>query len=143
MSSRGHNRRADRLATVRYLISALMSHALPLWKTTVCHTSALRLVNVGFLLLLPWLYSQLLLLIRHPVLRSSTKGKTTPSRAAQIERDQNEEAYEGLVVATFPLVTFFAWLYYTDLGSLVLVLLSYREGLRKRWALSALVSLAF
>lgn len=125
---------------IRYLISAFISHSLPLLQPAACNPASLRLLNVGFLLLLPLLYSQLLLLIRHSTLRSSTRGKVTPSRAAQDARDHYEEAYEGLVVAGFPVAAFFAWLYYTDLGSLVFVMLSLREGLRKRWAYSALVS---
>jgi hypothetical protein len=128
----------SRSLTHSYLISTWFSRCFPLVRT-LCDPPALRSVNTLFLLVLPLTYSRLLLLVRHPILRASTRGKSTPSRAAREAMERDEEAYEGLVVACFPVAAFFGWLYYTDLGSLVLVLFAVRQGVRKRWALSAVV----
>lgn len=67
-------------------------------------------------------------------------GKVTPSKLAKEEVERGEEGDEGIVLACFPVVALFGWLYYTDLGSLVGVLLSLAMSLQGRWGLSALVS---
>jgi alpha-1,2-glucosyltransferase len=50
-------------------------------------------------------------------------------------------AWEGLVLGLFPLAFFFGFLFYTDLASLALVLLSYERSLSEKWVVSAMVSL--
>ena len=107
---------------------------------SLCSTSALRLLNALILILLPLAYARLLPLIRHPVLRASTRGKRTPSRTALAAIEKDEERWEGLVVGLFPVVAFFGFLYYTDLASILLVLLAQGLALKKRRAWSAIVS---
>ncbi|KAI5481052.1 alpha-1,2-glucosyltransferase, glycosyltransferase family 59 protein [Pseudohyphozyma bogoriensis] len=114
-----------------YIISAALSPIIS------CTPTNLRLPNTFFLILLPALYTLLLSRLRHPILRPSTRGKTTPSRANQKRVDTREERFEGLAIALFPVLAFFGWLYYTDMVSVVLVLTSYATSLRQRWALSA------
>ena len=46
---------------------------------------------------------------------------------------------EALTIAQFPVVWFFAFLYYTDVASLFFVLLCYDTALRKSYALSSIV----
>lgn len=82
----------------------------------------LRAVNAILLLYLPHLVAGLLDLIR---------SRTSPRQAGYLR--------EALCISTFPLVYFFGFLYYTDVASLVLVLVSYRQALRKSYATSALV----
>lgn len=123
-----------------YVISAAVSRLLSSSARTVCDPPNLRRVNVAFMLVLPFIYNNLLSLVRHPILRSSTRGKVTPSKLALQSADQAEQAVEAVVMACFPVAAFFALLYYTDVGSLVSVLLSFQQGLRQRWWTSSLVS---
>lgn len=83
----------------------------------------------------------MLTLIRHLILRQSTPGKSTPSRVSKEAVEHHEDRFEGLVIALFPVVAFFGWLYYTDMISLVLVLSSYLLSLKRRWGISAFVGL--
>jgi alpha-1,2-glucosyltransferase len=86
---------------------------------------ALRAVNALLLLFLPFLISDLLGLIRDSSLPQAPLWRRNIT--------------EGLVITSFPLVFFYGFLYYTDVASLVLVLLVYRQALRKSYVASALV----
>lgn len=67
---------------------------------------------------------------------------------ARIRHGRNRSAFsyqqvfkEAVGISSFPLVYFFAFLYYTDVASTVAVLLCYRQALNRRYVSSALVSL--
>ncbi|KAK4053986.1 glucosyltransferase [Microbotryomycetes sp. JL221] len=121
-----------------YLITAAPARLLKQASNKICSVNALRTVNLIFLVLLPFVYTRLLDQLRHPILRSSTKGKQTPRDRDVQAREHEASALEGIVVAMFPVAAFFAFLYYTDLGGLSLILLSLTMGISKRWTLSAL-----
>ncbi|KAL8287636.1 hypothetical protein RQP46_003494 [Phenoliferia psychrophenolica] len=121
-----------------YLLSALIANILP-FLPSLCSPPSLRLPNAALLALLPLIYSRLLPLIRHPILRASTRGKRTPSKAALDAIEKDDEQWEGLVIGSFPVVAFFGFLYYTDLASIFLVLVAQGLALRKNWAASAIV----
>ena len=108
---------------------------------SVCSTPSLRFLNALLLALLPLAYARLLPLLRHPVLRASTHGKRTPSSAKRDAIERADEQWEALAVALFPVAAFFAFLYYTDLASVILVLASHALALKKHWAPSAIVRL--
>jgi hypothetical protein len=103
----------------RYIPSALLARYLTPFAASV---SGLRAVNAILLLYLPHLIADLLDLSR---------TRTSLRQVGHLR--------EALCISTFPLVYFFGFLYYTDVASLVLVLLAYRQALRKSYATSALV----
>ncbi|EGU10888.1 Glycosyltransferase family 59 protein [Rhodotorula toruloides ATCC 204091] len=49
------------------------------------------------------------------------------------------EPYMGLVIAMFPLVQWWSWLFYTDMASVVCILLCWRTALQQRHVQSALL----
>ena len=108
-----------------YLPSAILTYFL---KLPTCSVPALRAVNAFLVAVLPLLLADLLAAIRH--------GSHTPSTHAR------EQVFkEALAVSTFPLVYFFGFLYYTDVASVVMVLLAYRQALHKSYISSAAVRL--
>jgi alpha-1,2-glucosyltransferase len=124
-----------------YLISAGVSKLLASTnKRTLCDPPNLRRLNVAFMLVLPYILRNILAQLRHPIMRSSTRGKVTPSKLALQAADHDDETLEAIIIACFPLAAFFGLLYYTDIGSLAFVLLSFQQGLRQRWWTSSAVS---
>ncbi|CAD6572579.1 MAG: glucosyltransferase [Cyphobasidiales sp. Tagirdzhanova-0007] len=112
-----------------YIPSSVLSYYL---KLPLCSISALRSVNALLVAILPFLFADLLATIRHG-----------PKRPAYTVRQTFKEA---ICLASFPLVYFFGFLYYTDVASLTMVLLCYRQALLKRYSSSAslgLLSLIF
>lgn len=138
--------KADERSTLnRYLLSTLPTF-LPLpssLKLNLCSISSLRFLNTLFLLLLPLLYSALLPILNHPIHRKSTIGKSTPSKLLQLEILKDEERLEAGIIAIWPVLLFFGWIYYTDVGSTVLVLISLLASRKRFWFLSGLVSVLF
>lgn len=88
-----------------------------------CTTGILRLTNVLFLLTLPPILSHLL----------ATFRRVNPPRTL------HEPTLESLVISAFPVAWFFAFLYYTELGSLVLVLGMLLAAVKGRHWTAALV----
>lgn len=123
---------ADRFPQNSYLIPAALAHLrrqLPLLKSFTpdpCSLAALRATNLVLSFSLPFLYSSLLALL----LRS--RPGASPRRPTY--------AWEGLVIAGMPMLGWWAWMFYTDLASVVAVLLSWRFALQRRYLPSALVS---
>ncbi|GAA5836037.1 hypothetical protein JCM11251_006630 [Rhodosporidiobolus azoricus] len=105
-----------------------------------CSIRCLRALNLALCLALPFLYSSLLRLLTTPspakIPNSGKMGKTTNVPALSAYR------WEALVIALLPLVGWWSWLFYTDLASLVSVLLCWRDGLRGRYWQSALYGAA-
>lgn len=98
-----------------YLLSVLFKK-LFLFK---CNLPVLRFTNVLLSLLLPPLITSLLARIRRQRPPESLLEPTT----------------EALVLSLFPIAWFFGFLYYTEMGSLVLVLLCLQLSLKgKHWA---------
>lgn len=118
----------------------MLAHLFPAYRNSLCSIEGLRGLNALILIALPSLYSSILHRLRHPVLRPSTRGKQTASKLAQEIAEREDAAIEGLILGLFPVVWFFGFLFYTDLGSLALVLLSYERSLQNKWFSSALVS---
>ncbi|KWU41141.1 glycosyltransferase family 59 protein [Rhodotorula sp. JG-1b] len=58
--------------------------------------------------------------------------------AVRIDRSV-PEPYMGLVIAGMPMLGWWAWMFYTDLASVIAVLLSWRFALQRRYLPSALV----
>ncbi|KAG0654607.1 glucosyltransferase [Rhodotorula mucilaginosa] len=114
-----------------YLIPAALAHLrrqLPLLKSFTpdpCSLAALRATNLVLSFSLPFLYSSLLALL----LRS--RPGASPRRPTY--------AWEGLVIAGMPMLGWWAWMFYTDLASVVAVLLSWRFALQRRYLPSALL----
>lgn len=106
----------------RYVIPALLARNITALAVSV---PALRAFNGVMLLYLPKLVANLLDLVR--------------SKNSQYSIDRVHHLREALCICTFPLVFFFGFLYYTDVASLLLVLLTYRQALRKSYTTSALV----
>ncbi|GAA5982340.1 hypothetical protein JCM10908_006604 [Rhodotorula pacifica] len=109
-----------------YLLPALLSHLqrqLPFLERLApdaCSVPALRAFNLLLSFSLPFLYSSLLSLLH-----------TSP------RRKPTSYAWEGLVIALFPVLGWWAWMYYTDLASVLAVLVSWRYALQRRYAFSA------
>lgn len=111
-----------------------LSHFLP----DPCSVSGLRAFNLVLSLRLPFLYSSLLALL-DPQPPSPQPAKGKPSSLRRTDAAARRE-WEGLVVALFPMVGWWAWMFYTDLGSVALVLLSWRAALKRQYMASAMVS---
>ncbi|BGP15488.1 glucosyltransferase [Rhodosporidiobolus nylandii] len=130
-----------------YLLPAAISHLQrvglayhPSWLFTSdpCSLSSLRSFNLCLSLALPFLYRSILALL----LRPSPSPK--PSSAAPAEQSMSATRdWEALTLTLFPLAGWWSWLYYTDLGSLVLVLLAWRAGLQGRWVSSAATNIVW
>ncbi|CEQ42756.1 SPOSA6832_04608 [Sporobolomyces salmonicolor] len=131
-----------------YLTPALLSHLQRLLPSSldldVCSLPALRAFNLLILLALPRLYTSLILAIRRPSLSTPSTSKSsshspngsTASQAGKATQDQAN--WEGLVLALMPAVGWWAWLFYTDLGSIATVLLAFRLALGRKYVLSTL-----
>ncbi|GAA5980146.1 hypothetical protein JCM11641_006928 [Rhodosporidiobolus odoratus] len=128
-----------------YLLPAVLSHGRHLalsyspsllrdWYP--CALPNLRSYNLLLGLSLPFLYRSLLDIIQHS---SPTQRCTSPGSMFTREKEKTGGDWEALVIALNPLVGWWAWLFYTDLGSLVLVLLAWKEALKGRWATSAVL----
>ncbi|GAA5932323.1 hypothetical protein JCM1841_000849 [Sporobolomyces salmonicolor] len=132
-----------------YLTPALLSHLQRLLPSSldldVCSLPALRAFNLLILLALPRLYTSLILAIRRPSLSTPSTSKSsshssngsTASQAGKATQDQAN--WEGLVLALMPAVGWWAWLFYTDLGSIATVLLAFRLALGRKYVLSSLL----
>ncbi|BGP58367.1 hypothetical protein JCM8202_001868 [Rhodotorula sphaerocarpa] len=110
-----------------------LSHLLP----DPCSVSGLRAFNLVLSLGLPFLYSSLLALL-DPQPPSPQPAKGKPSYLRRTDAAARRE-WEGLVVALFPMVGWWAWMFYTDLGSVALVLLSWRAALKRQYMASAML----
>jgi alpha-1,2-glucosyltransferase len=86
----------------------------------------LRGVNALLGISLPFLLADLLATVRF--------GANRPSWSL------DQYFKESIVISGFPLVFFFNFLYYTDVASLVFVLLCYRQALKTKYVSSAFVS---
>ncbi|POY73142.1 hypothetical protein BMF94_3835 [Rhodotorula taiwanensis] len=114
-----------------YLVPAALAHLqqfVPLLRKLgdPCSLAALRGLNLVLSVSLPFLYSSLLRLLRP---RPVSKG--------HLSEAVND--WEGLFMALFPMLGWWAWMYYTDLASVVAVLLSWRFALERQHTLSALL----
>ncbi|GAA6062529.1 hypothetical protein JCM10212_001579 [Sporobolomyces blumeae] len=114
-----------------------------------CSLSNLRLSNLVLVFALPFLYTSILDALqasRRP-LSTSYVDKTDESSPRDSKRDPSAgNDWEGLAIAMMPTVAWFGWLYYTDLGSIVAVLVSFRLALGRSYGLSSfsgLISLLF
>lgn len=142
--------RLTRSLTCRYLIpAALASLQRKISLSTIstlspCSLPALRALNLLIGLTLPFLYSSIVTLLSQRAVNDSQverNGSITASRASQAVR--SAAAWDGLVVAAFPLLGWWSWLFYTDMGSVIVVLLCWRAALQRRFRRSAVVSCLF
>ncbi|GAA5883041.1 hypothetical protein JCM16303_006805 [Sporobolomyces ruberrimus] len=134
-----------------YLIPALitslrrtLSNSLPqsLVNLNPCSLDSLRFLNLSILAVLPLLYTSLLISLRRSAIISTSAKKLDSSQAKEAESTSNTARWEGLVIALMPTVGWWGWLYYTDLGSVALVLGSFRLSLGKKYFASSLVGAA-
>ncbi|GAA5916226.1 Dol-P-Glc:Glc(2)Man(9)GlcNAc(2)-PP-Dol alpha-1,2-glucosyltransferase, partial [Sporobolomyces salmoneus] len=126
-----------------YLLPAILSNIqqhLPRYfsRFNLCSLDSLRFFNLSILALLPLLYTSLLLALRTSI-ASAQKQKFTTTTTKEREENRNSARWEGLTIALMPVLGWWGWLYYTDLGSVATVLLSMRLSLGKRWFLSSFV----
>ncbi|GJN94016.1 hypothetical protein Rhopal_007079-T1 [Rhodotorula paludigena] len=108
-----------------------------------CSLPALRALNLLIGLTLPFLYSSIVTLLSQRAVNDSQverNGSITASRASQAVR--SAAAWDGLVVAAFPLLGWWSWLFYTDMGSVIVVLLCWRAALQRRFRRSAVLGAA-
>ncbi|BGP03709.1 Dol-P-Glc:Glc(2)Man(9)GlcNAc(2)-PP-Dol alpha-1,2-glucosyltransferase [Rhodotorula toruloides] len=120
-----------------YILPAVLAHAKGLLEPIVAHLPAnfaafdpcalpsLRAINLLLSLFLPFLYSSLLHLLH---------GLSDDTRPGRRSYD-----WQGLVIAMFPLVQWWSWLFYTDMASVVCILLCWRTALQQRHVQSALL----
>lgn len=90
-----------------------------------CALPSLRAINLLLALFLPFLYASLLHLLH---------GLSDDTRPGRRSYD-----WQGLVIAMFPLVQWWSWLFYTDMASVVCIWLCWRTALQQRHVQSALV----
>ncbi|GAA5916195.1 Dol-P-Glc:Glc(2)Man(9)GlcNAc(2)-PP-Dol alpha-1,2-glucosyltransferase, partial [Sporobolomyces salmoneus] len=126
-----------------YLLPAVLSNIqrhLPRYfsRFNFCSLDSLRFFNLSILAFLPLLYTSLLLAIRQPVV-SEKKQRSRTTIGEERKENGNSARWEGLTIALMPVLGWWGWLYYTDLGSLATVLLSMRLSLDKRWFWSSIV----
>ncbi|GAA5822563.1 hypothetical protein JCM5353_005482 [Sporobolomyces roseus] len=136
-----------------YLIPAGLAHLRKLIPEGLgggidpCSVASLRGFNLLILAILPLLYTSLLSSIHSESttfdISSSADSKpsklATKSKLSESEALRNSLKWEGLVIALMPTVSFFGYLYYTDLLSLFTLLLSYRFSLSRLYFLSSLL----
>ncbi|GAA5962737.1 hypothetical protein JCM3765_006186 [Sporobolomyces pararoseus] len=125
-----------------YLVPAALSRLQKLLSPSFstfdfCSLDSLRYFNLAILALLPLLYTSLLLAIRQTTQSRPVERKLKPTR--EREASLNSARWEGLVIALVPVVGWWGWLYYTDLGSVATVLLSMRLSLGRKYFLSSLM----
>ncbi|CDZ98588.1 Alpha-1,2 glucosyltransferase/transcriptional activator [Phaffia rhodozyma] len=96
-----------------------------------CTTEYLRGTNLVLSLLLPAIIRFVL----------STFPPRTSSTSTSLQVSSSANTLESVSIALFPATWFFGNLYYTDLGSLVLVLLSWGMARKERFWVSSLVGL--
>ncbi|SCZ98822.1 BZ3500_MvSof-1268-A1-R1_Chr7-1g09284 [Microbotryum saponariae] len=124
-----------------YLISAIPAYLIAPLRPYLCSTAGLRAVNFLFLSYLPYVVSGLLETLQEDTsTQQKVKGnkpaiETTTIRGLSLSS-------EAIFIATFPIAWFFGYLYYTETGSLVLVLLAHSFALKGEWLKSALVGAA-
>ncbi|GAA5941290.1 dolichyl-P-Glc:Glc(2)Man(9)GlcNAc(2)-PP-dolichol alpha-1,2- glucosyltransferase [Sporobolomyces koalae] len=126
------------LYLVPAVLSRLLSQVAPAFSAWPCSLDALRFFNLILLAFLPMLYTALLVSIQSATFSLDAlrlKSRKKAHRAKQIESAR----WEGLVIALMPVVGWWAWLYYTDLGSVMTVLASYKLSLDKRYLKSSLL----
>ncbi|PFX18520.1 putative Dol-P-Glc:Glc(2)Man(9)GlcNAc(2)-PP-Dol alpha-1,2-glucosyltransferase [Stylophora pistillata] len=116
-------------------LAFLVGHEL----RVVCSTFFLRMVNTLFLMGNVWLLRQILFRLHCDKTRQSRKGdkptaeeKTSPTKCS----------VTALVLALFPLLYFFTFLYYTDSSSTFFVLLLYYLSLRGNHFIAAFIGAA-
>ncbi|GAA5944807.1 hypothetical protein JCM3775_007314 [Rhodotorula graminis] len=129
------------LVYLQRLVRPVLPHALA--AANPCSVAALRGLNLVLSLSLPFLYARLIRLVAASSSSSSSRSPTaarhrsTPSsfktglRAAA--------ASHALVMALCPLLGWWAWLYYTDLAAVTIVLSSWSYALEERYVLSAII----
>ena len=119
-----------------YLIPAALAHLkrqIPLLDRLgpdPCSLAALRANNLVLSFSLPFLYSSLLVFLAKP---------RAPQRTTSRTRRLQYAAWEGLVIAGMPMLGWWAFMFYTDLASVVAVLLSWRFAVQRQYLPSALV----
>ncbi|GAA5824237.1 hypothetical protein JCM3770_004342 [Rhodotorula araucariae] len=134
-----------------YLLPAVLSHvlrAVPAFDRIFpafdpCSVTSLRSLNLLLSLLLPCIYTSLLRLLTpsHESRRNAHDNAPEPTSSATCT-DMRSAACEGWVIALFPLLGWWSWMYYTDMASVVSVLLCWRAGLRKQYGRSAALGAA-
>lgn len=129
-------RRRQLAKEFRYLVSKLLNPLLG------CDTSSLRALNAGTLCLIcPLSYGILRILRGHniPGRQESDDEKTYEEKAAASDPTTVLDAHSALNIALFPPLIFFSALYYTDVMSTLVVLLSYSVFLKKSSATGSAV----
>ncbi|SCV70866.1 BQ2448_3628 [Microbotryum intermedium] len=124
-----------------YLISAIPAYVVSPLRPYLCSTVGLRAVNFVFLTYLPYVISGLLETLQEKTL-TSDNIKGDKISAETTKTGGPSLSLEAIFVATFPIAWFFGYLYYTETGSLVLVLLAYSFALEGKWLRSSLVGAA-
>jgi alpha-1,2-glucosyltransferase len=118
------------LTDFRYLVSLLIKPVLG-----GCDTPLLRLLNVGAICLICILaYDTLRILhARIPTNDDGQSGNSNNNHATIEDQDQDSafNAHSALNISLFPPLFFFSGLYYTDVMSTLLVLLSYNVFLKR------------
>lgn len=106
-----------------------------------CSVAALRELNLVLSLSLPFLYAPLVRLLAVPARRSPSEHVATTSLSLKLDQSSTAAAASthALVMSLFPLLSWWAWMYYTDLAAVIAVIISWSYALEQRYLLSALV----
>lgn len=107
---------------IRYLVSVLL---YPLFGG--CETPSLRMLNVGTICLI--------CLLTYHILRNNRSRSSTKQALMKNDEDSQTyllDAHSALNISLFPPLFFFSGLYYTDVMSTLVVLLSYNGFLKRR-----------
>ena len=105
----------------------------------LCSTSYLRGQNIVLLAAVFVLLHKILALEGERAQVEGTDGADGKSNEQSNGRDRFIHVLEALNLSTFPLLSFFACLYYTDMGATCFVLLGYYQALSGQHLSSALV----
>lgn len=118
-----------------YIVPSLLHHASPKWFT--CSTDHLRWTNAALLCALPLLISRILSHFR------TTPYPPRPGVKARVRFliPEDEIILEAIIISCFPIAYFSGFLFYTDLGSLLAILVSYDQSLVGHHLLASLSGL--
>lgn len=133
----------DKITTLPglYLFSQMIVYPLktfiPSFTDSVCNVFALRVTNLLFLIGFVIVMKSLHKLIHHSddgILKRNKRNE----ESTDVQKETMYSSIQALILSTFPLLYFFCFLYYTDVGSTFFVITSYYLTLQKYHFISAL-----
>ncbi|GAA5914511.1 hypothetical protein JCM8208_005375 [Rhodotorula glutinis] len=130
------------LARLQRLVRPILPHAFA--AIDPCSVAALRGLNLVLSLSLPSLYARIIRLLAasSSSARSAVGTRHGPSSKPGRSSSDVAASSHALVMSLLPLLSWWAWMYYTDLASVISVLLSWSYALDERHILSAVVGAA-